>query len=808
VTRVTPTGECQYWHLGNRMLLIYGWLGRRSTPHEKWNSLMLLTQKAPFVLSREERPEANAPASLLLANLGFARRQLSLILASLAFASCVGILYLLVTRPTYTASATMVIDSRRGGVQQKSVLGDPPADSAWIDSQIGILMLERDKIGLVVAQQLELAKKPGLYEKDEGFLGTLITAVTGLFGNNPPAKTASEEELTQRAAGEVAGGLDVKRIGFSYLVDINFSSHNQELAAKVANAAADAYVVAELNAKYQSLRQASDWLQERYQTLRDQASSADRAVVEFKNKNNIVTASGKPIIDLQLTEVNNRIGEARALTADKQARLDQIQAVIKDQEANGTIDTTVPDALLNPIITKLRGQYLDLVNKEADWSKRYGHNHLLVVTLRDQIKDIRNSTREELKRIAESDRSELEIAKKKEEELTKQLAGIIAQVPNDAQITLRGLESSAQSFRTFYDNFLQNYTESVQQQSSPIPETRVVAYAPAASKSLPSTPRVVLFTIFGGVAFGIGLGALREALDRSFRTARQVREALQTECITLVPRLKKRTGPSSTRTLIGALKKKRVIDPNEVILRLRNESPFSRFAESIRALKLALDLGDSGLAAKVIGFTSSVPQEGKSTVAASLAAYMAQVGVRVILVDCDLRCPALSRSLAPHANYGIIDVLSGRLSLEETIWKDSASELAFLPAGEVSRMPNTSQVLQGAPMNDLFDVLRTRYEYIIVDLSPLAPVVDARATTRLVDFYVLLLEWGQTDIEVVQQTLKEAQGVYNNLLGVVLNKVDMNVIGRYDSYHSQSNRNKYNKYFHHGEIRYEAPTPQ
>jgi succinoglycan biosynthesis transport protein ExoP len=751
---------------------------------------MLLTRTASAV-SRDEGSETNSSASLLLAGLGFARRQFWLILCSLVLAACVGALYLLITLPTYTASATMLIDSRRGGVQQKSVLGDPPGDAAWIDSQIGIFMLERDKIGQAVAKKLELAKNTDIQQPEESFLGSLIAPLLKLVEDDVPAKGASAQERMQQAAGEVAGGLDVKRVGLSYLVNINYSSHNQELAAKIANAAADAYAVAELNAKYQSLQQASDWLQDRYQTLREQASAADRAVVEFKSQNNIITAGGLPIADQQLTEINNRLGAARATTADKQARLNQIEAVLRDHEATGTVDSTVTDALGNPIVTKLRGQYLDLINKEADWSKRFGNNHLAVINLRNQARDIRASTHEELKRIAESYRSDVAIAKQNEAELEKQLETLVALIPNNAQITLRGLESSAQSYRKFYDNFLLNYTDSVQQQSSPIAETRVVSYASWAYKSFPSTPRVIAMAIFGGLALGVGLGMLREMLDQSFRTAAQVKAELQSECLTLIPKLEKRVGFSLTANVHGDPKGQRLMVPGADHWRFANASPFSRFVESIRALKLAADARGPSGSAKVIGLTSAIPQEGKSTIAVALAAHIAQLGERVIIVDCDLRNPALSRSCAHQADYGIINVLSGERSLDQTVWTDPAIDLTFLPAGKVSRIRNTSQLFLTPAMTHLFDLLRARYDYIIVDLSPLAPVVDVRATTRLIDFYVLLVEWGQTKISVVQHALKEAPGVYDNLLGVVLNKVDMNTIARYESYYSQAYRNKY-----------------
>jgi succinoglycan biosynthesis transport protein ExoP len=105
---------------------------------------------------------------------------------------------------------------------------------------------------------------------------------------------------------------------------------------------------------------------------------------------------------------------------------------------------------------------------------------------------------------------------------------------------------------------------------------------------------------------------------------------------------------------------------------------------------------------------------------------------------------------------------------------------------------NSAQILQGNAIKSLFDdVLRSTYDYIIVDLSPLAPVVDVRATTGLVDSYIFLIEWGQTKVDVVKQALKEADGIHDNLLGVVLNKVDMQVMARYEGYRSQYYRNKY-----------------
>ncbi|HWO34008.1 MAG TPA: GumC family protein, partial [Candidatus Acidoferrum sp.] len=543
---------------------------------------MLLNRRPDLTPVHEVLPQSETVGTLIHSYFLFLRRQFLPILCCLLLGASFGAIYLLATPPTYTASATMILDSRRGGIQQKSVLGDTPAfDNTWIDSQLGILALKRDKIGTLVAEKLHLAKT--FVEPEEGSGSPLAAFFSKPFQGRTDSQSKrpnSELELTQQVASEIANGLDVKRVGMSYLVSINFSSHKQEQVAGIVNAAADAYVVTEMDDRYKAIRQASDWLQERYQTLREQASAADRAVVEFKNHNNIVTAGGRTINDQQLAELNTRLGGARAHTADTQAKLSQIEAVLRVQQSNGTVDQTVTDAISNPIITKLQSQYLDLVNREADWTTRLGRNHLAVVNIHNQAQEIRNSIHSELQRIAETYKSDNEVAKKNQDELEKQLADTIAELPNDAQITLRGLEGSAQSYHAFYDNFFLNYTESVQQQSSPIPETQVISYAPGAYKSSPSTPRTITMSVLGGLVLGIGLGMLRELMDGAFRTSGQVEAALQMECLALIPKVQNEPqSESSSRQqlkLIVDSKNQRIIGPASDALRLLIEAPFSR----------------------------------------------------------------------------------------------------------------------------------------------------------------------------------------------------------------------------------------
>jgi succinoglycan biosynthesis transport protein ExoP len=186
--------------------------------------------------------------------------------------------------------------------------------------------------------------------------------------------------------------------------------------------------------------------------------------------------------------------------------------------------------------------------------------------------------------------------------------------------------------------------------------------------------------------------------------------------------------------LDGNFDSQRIISRDRDVFWAVINSPFSRFAEAIRSIKMAIDLSNGSVnGSQVIGFTSSLPNEGKSTIAASLALLMAQVGARVILVDCDLRNPSLSRKLAPSADQGIVDVIVGRVSLHDATWTDPSTSLTFLPASIKTPVINSSEVLAADATRALFKDLRAKYDYVLVDLSPLVPVVDTRATTGFVD---------------------------------------------------------------------------
>ncbi|MBB4260154.1 polysaccharide biosynthesis tyrosine autokinase [Bradyrhizobium sp. CIR3A] len=744
---------------------------------------MLQVNKPTSEINRDFAEADGSPSQSLTSYLDIIRRQFPTMVAIVSACVILALLYLFTAAPQFTSTATMVIDTRKVQLfQQQSVLGDIAIDSATVETQVEILKSEN--ISLAVIRDLHLTEDPEFTAGGAGLFGAIVGSIAGLFGSG---SELSEFELTRKALQRFESSRTIKRLGLTYVMQIGFTSGDPAKAARIANAIADAYIVDQLEAKYQATRRASVWLQDRIKELRTQASAAQKAVVDFKIANNIVDSGGRLMNEQQLAEVNSQLIMAHASTAEAKARLDRMNDIVKQDIP----DANVTDALKNDTIVKLRGQYVDLASKESIWSTKYGRDHLAAVNLRTQMAEIRKNIQDELKRIQESYKSDYDIAQTREEAIKSSLANVVSesQLTNQAQIQLRELESNAQSYQAMYDNFLQRYMESVQQQSFPITEARVISAATTPLvKSYPKTLIILGVSLLGGLMLGLGAAVARELADKVFRTTSQVEEQLGTNCIAILPAL----NAVATKTAVTGKPGRKPLNPEPDLLRYVIDNPLSRFSEAVRSLKVAVDLNSIVRENRVLSVTSTLPNEGKSTLSTNLAQLIAHGGAKVILVDADLRNPSLSRALLPDAKAGLVDVVAQQAKLEDVLTVDHQTKLAILPAGTTSKLLHTNEILASKPMRDLVALLRTKYDYVVLDMPPMAPVVDVRVTSNYVDSYVFVVEWGQTKIDVVRHNLRGAPEIQHKLLGVVLNKADTKLLARYESYHG---RYYYQKYY-------------
>ena len=333
---------------------------------------MLQTTHDQSAVQREL--ETVSPQETLALVVGFMRRQYLVIGLVTLLGIVLGVVYLINTPPSYTAKADLIIDSRKVNllpVHQQAIFGDFPLDDAAVDSQVEVLKSEN--VALSVIKNLHLmqdhefnAPSGGLIGAIVGFvfnpIGPIVSLIANRTGSSEPT---SEHELTRQAIGALKGGLSVKRVGFSYVIEIAFGSTNPDLAARIANGIADAYILDQMEAKYQATQRASSWLQDRIRELRDQSSAAERAVVQFKTQNNIVTTGGgekggRLISEQQVAELSSQLVIARAQSAEARARLDRIETVLNTDSQDATVDATVADSLRNEVVNNLRSQYLDV----------------------------------------------------------------------------------------------------------------------------------------------------------------------------------------------------------------------------------------------------------------------------------------------------------------------------------------------------------------------------------------------------------------------------------------------------------------
>jgi succinoglycan biosynthesis transport protein ExoP len=366
------------------------------------------------------------------------------------------------------------------------------------------------------------------------------------------------------------------------------------------------------------------------------------------------------------------------------------------------------------------------------------------------------------------------------------------------------LESRAKAFHAIHDSFLQRYMEVTQQQSLPISEARILSAASApGGASSPQTSKILLIASALGLMLGMAAGSLRESVDRVFRTTNQVEQVLKTNCLTVLPIVKEKpfvvsTAGSSRKGAPkeGLLPGKELGSNLPGLFRAVLNEPLSSFAEGFRAIKVAADISRAIKQNKVIGIISSLPNEGKSTVSANFAQLIAHGGRKAILIDGDLRNPTLSRKLAPKADVGLLEVIGGKIPLDDAIYTDPLTGVVFLPAVIESRLAHSSEILASDALRQLLDQLRKIYDYIVIDLPPLTPVVDVRATTQIVDSYVFVVEWGRTRINLVQRQLTSAPEVFDRLLGIVLNKANLKMLDRYENYYGgyYYSKNYYERY--------------
>lgn len=710
------------------------------------------------------------------------RRHLKLIALIPVVLLLVSAVFVTAVTPLYTATTTVFIDPRRSNVADPAtpILSNFGTDDSTIESQVLLIqsaaVLRRVVEHLKLAGDPEFAPAPGLLDKVRSWFSR---------GGGP---AVDPREITKaRAVENLKRRLKVVRQRATFLADVSTTSRVPAKAATIANAVAEAYFLEQVRSKLDATKIAGGWLGRQIEALKTRVIASDKAVQDFRSANNLIASQGVTVNDQQLTDLNNRLVEARVQTAEARAKYDQVQQLAK----SGADPGSLAEALSSDIIARMRSQYAELAKSDAELSTKYGSRHPMVEAMRAQLRNTQRLIDAEVQRILQSRKHLFEVASAREASLQKSLDELqgVSTASGQAQVRLRELQREADANRTLYESFLARYRETSAQESLEMPESRVVSRAEVPLS--PSFPRIPL-TLGLAVVIGIGLGALLamivDYLDRRIKSPDQARAASGLPGIAALPaiglrelaRLAKRGrnelanyNPGSVRLLPAALQ--------PPLMRYAIDQPTSIFAEAVRAVRLAIQRTARTKPAQVVMVTSAIDSEGKTTLAVNLALSFAVAGARTVLVDGDLRSPELTRSLCPRAPFGLVEATVGDVPLHKAIVVEPSTKLAILPTPQPRNTAVLTEFMPSDGMAAVLDQLRQHFDIIVIDAPPVVPLVDSRALAEHADCILLAIGWDRTPQDVVTRAVEILSPALDRILGTVLTRVDLNRLRFYDS---------------------------
>ncbi|WFP63229.1 polysaccharide biosynthesis tyrosine autokinase [Mesorhizobium sp. WSM4904] len=760
-----------------------------------------LDKRMPLPSTEAEKGEDFIDVERLL---GMAARQAKVVAVCAVIGLFLGVIYLQTTPKQYTSVSSVLIDEGLNKVVDDiSAANATQQTDATILSQIEILNSAR--LASVVVDKLKLDQNDEFMYPPQsalargiGFLRGAVAYFRGGSGTDDIPGIQNVDEATRQAMITAARHdyavlklqteLMADRVGRSNVITLGYQSTNPALATAITKAYAEAYLADQLNASFDATERAAVWLQGRLTELRQSSQQAAMEVEKFRAEHGLsANSDGQLISGKQLSDLNAQLIIAQADTARASARYQQYKAIVESGSENAFNDSAIAsDQPSSSVIIGLKTRYLAVSKRLQDVEANFGKDHPQAVALAREKADVSAQIFGQLKQITESYRNDFQVAQAREAELRQKITTAAGQssADNESQVRLRELDQQAQALSTLYQTFLSRYQEASQQQSFPVGKVRIISDAnmPLAASS-PRTIRVLALSLVLGLMLGAGFGGLNEFNERFFRTGEDVRDRVGLKFLGYLPTIGGGRAKEAKPDDLPADGKVTSLSAAEKRARMRVslDAPASMFAETLRNAKIAFDVVMEDKDSRVIGVVSVLPGEGKSTVAANLAGLLAANGAKTLLIDGDLRNPGLSRSLGMETEQGLMEAVVSGQTWQSVGKVDRQTKLAIIPAVLRGQFSHTSELLGSAGMRRFIENARETFEYIIVDLPPLGPVVDAKAFAPLVDGFVLVTEWGRTPRAMIRSMLEQEPYIADKIVGAVLNKVELKKLAKYGS---------------------------
>jgi succinoglycan biosynthesis transport protein ExoP len=678
------------------------------------------------------------PRHLLL--IFWRRLWLFLIVAGAVVAAVIA--YAQLTPKRYSATASVLIESRKGDPIQprETAPADQAPTSDFIDTQI--LVIDSAKTASAVVRALDLSSDPE-------------------FGANAASRgSLAQEDAEEQAARVLAtaqrlsNAVTVRRAGQTALIEIVATSLSPAQAARIANEYTKQYLAGISASKRATENQTNAQIDSRLNQLRIEAERADGNLQRYKIANGLMSAEGATMAEQETSSLNQQIAAARAALAERQGRL----AAARRQVTRGGGGDDVASALSSGTIGALRTQEAESSRSLAQLRARYGERHPAIAQEEQRLADVRRQIQLEINRILSSLQAEVNVAQSGLDSLLSSQSQSRAQLAGNAkaQVGYMELDRKATAARTIYEAFLNRSRGTAARDGidAPIASVSAMAEEPTA----PSSPNTRLAYLLGSVfAFIAGLLAIgvAEFLDGGIRTKLDIEKRLGARYLGAIP---------DVASTLGGL---RVAEtPQDYVV----SHPLSTFSESLRSLRAAATLRGNKRP-KIIALTSALPREGKTTTAVCLARTLAMSGASTVLVDCDLRRHSASDLVLDGRPGLLAEVLGGTASISDALLKDTATDLQILGINEVPG--DGRDLLAPERVGPMLAELRGLFDYVVIDTAPVLGIADARAVASQADAVILLARWRSTSLRAADTALDLLLASQAKVIGVALTLVDI-----------------------------------
>jgi succinoglycan biosynthesis transport protein ExoP len=684
--------------------------------------------------------------------------------------SCLAGIFLMVAiaslkmTPIYEASGSIAVNKTDPGLVNFKDSGSMSVDyydPADLDTEVKIL--QSDLLALQVIKQLNLDKRTEFGGKPD----------TASSRNLAPDLLQTDSTRTSALLGAFKGSLRVSLLPNSRIIELHYRSPNKDLAATVVNTLATTYVEQNFKTKFESTMQAADWLSKQLVDLQMKVETSQEKLVKYQKQHEILGIDEKQnITTAKLDELNKELTSAESERMEKESVYRLIQSGDPDVAASaplgGDSNRGNNPSSGSPLLDNLRTKQADLKIQVAELSTQFGASYPKVAQLNNQLKEIDIQLQGEMKKMAGRVRGQYMASLHREGllrdalEKQKQQANKLNESAIEYSLLKRDLETNRQLYEGLLEKLKEaGVTAGLRSSNVKIVNVARVPMAP----SEPNIPRNLAFALVLGLTSGVGLAFLLENLDNTVRTPEQAQIISSLPSLGMIPQGSKTGIETSQNGLIIASSKEAV----ELVTQSR---PQSQMAESYRALRTSLLLSSLGAPPKIILITSALPQEGKTTTSINCSIVLAQKGVKVLLIDADLRRPGVHKTLGIGPRSGLSNVLTGSVTLQQAIIRSPLlPNLFVLPAG--TPPPNPAELLASSDMRDVLLQLREQYDHIVIDTPPTLSVTDAVVLSTKADAVVLVIRSGQTTKGALRRSREILMQVNAKVAGVLLNAVDL-----------------------------------